>query len=341
MAIGKLIYDSAMNRVPAKYSDVSKEERENKIRKEIFDTLGLELTEKFDKKAFRKAFRENKNKVYAIIEEVADQVLSNGDFQQNSFFNQFVELKNLALGDENRFYVEGLAEAEVVEYSGSHFNIKRRRFQSGAHFELEMKNYGVRVYQYFELVMAGREDFAKFVEKITAAIDKKLAEISQSALTAAITTLPTEFKFNGSYDEADILKVLQHVQASNGVKPIIVGTASALAKLQGTVIANGSTNMKDEKNSKGYMTLWNGYECLELNQGHKAGTFEFTMEENRLFALCGDDKIVKMVLEGESIVREINDGTTNADSTMDYTLTFKGNAAVCYSKMIGILDITG
>lgn len=338
MAIGKLIYDSAMNRVPAKYSDITKEERENRIRKEIFEAIGLEMTDKFDKKAYRRAMRDNKTKVYSIIEEVVDQVMLNGDYKKDVFFEQFVEVKNLALGDENKFYVEGVNELEIVEFSGSHFNIKRRRYQSGSSFMLEMKDFGVRIFQYFELVMAGREDFSKWISRIADAVNKKLSSIAQGTLTTAVTNLPTEFKVTGSYNEPKILEVLQHVEASNGVKPTIVGTSTALSKLQGAVITAGSSDMKNEKNQQGYLRIWNGYSCMEIEQGHKQGTFTFTMPNDKLYFLCGDDKLVKMVLEGESQVREINEGITNADGTLDYTLTFKANAAVAYSRMIGYAE---
>ena len=62
-----------------------------------------------------------------IIEEVIDNVLANGDYLRDNFVQQFVEVRNLALGDENRFYIEGEVQLEVAEFSGSHYDLKRQK----------------------------------------------------------------------------------------------------------------------------------------------------------------------------------------------------------------------
>ena len=105
MGLGKLIYDSAKNRVPMEYSEYSVADRENAIRDKFFEVLGVEGYE--DKKAFRKALRRHKIETYEIIEEVVENVLANGDYLRDAFVQQFVEVRNLALGDENRFYIKG------------------------------------------------------------------------------------------------------------------------------------------------------------------------------------------------------------------------------------------
>ena len=64
--IAKIIYDTYKGNIPTKFASVSKEERDEAIRKELFKALGIE---EFEKKAFRRAWRENKNKAFAVIEE--------------------------------------------------------------------------------------------------------------------------------------------------------------------------------------------------------------------------------------------------------------------------------
>ena len=104
MGLGKLIYDSAKNRVPMEYSEYSVEDREQAIREKLFEVLEIS---QYEKKSFRKAMRKHRVEVFEIIEEIIDNVLANGDYQKNAFYNQFVEVRNLALGDENLFYIEG------------------------------------------------------------------------------------------------------------------------------------------------------------------------------------------------------------------------------------------
>ena len=335
MAIGKLIYDSAVgNRIPTEYAN--KQEREDAIRQSILETLGLDS---YEKNTFRKAMRKHKNEVYEIMEEVTSQIMINGDYAKDVFFETVVELKNLSIGDENSFYVEGNNELTVAEFSGNHFNIKRRRFDAGETFSVSMKDFGIRVYEYFERIASGRVDFAQIVMKMSEAIEKQLATLAQTTFASALANLPTEFKNAGAYDEEGIMEIATHVQSSTGEKPYAMGTATALRKLQGIKdITKYSDNMKDIVNNTGYLSVWNGYTCLEIPQGHKSGTFDFTMDDKVVYFFTGGEKPVKMVIEGETEVREIGstwDGAMNADKTVEQTLTYKAGATVAYNKLLG------
>lgn len=335
-AIAKILYDVHKGNIPTQYTSVSKAERDEAIRKEIFSVLGIE---EFERKAFRRAWRENKNKVYAIIEELANQVMVDGEFQKSAFYNQFVEVKNLALGDTNEFYVEGKNELIVSEFSGSHFDLRRQRIDAGDKFSIGMKDYGIKVYEYFERVLSGRASIEKLVALLMEAIEKKLAEIAESTFMTAMNSLPTELKVAGPYNEEAILEKLAHLEATNGEKPVLVGTKMAIRKLQGVVGGEWSDNMRETRNNNMVLPVWNGYSCVEIAQGHKIGTFDFTMPTNKVYAICGSDtKIVKMVLEGDTLVKEISDGTQNADMSLETAMTFKAGVAVAYNKMIAELS---
>lgn len=335
MGLGKLIYDSAKNRVPMEYSEYSVEDREQAIREKLFEVL--EISE-YEKKSFRKAMRKHKVEVFEIIEEIIDNVLANGDYQKDAFYNQFVEVRNLALGDENLFYIEGEKKLEVAEFSGSHWDLKRERFDVGESFKVGMKDYGVKVYEYAERIAAGRVDYAKIVAEVAKAVDRKMNELAQATFVKAVEKVPAKFKASGSFDEEAIIEVAQHVEAANGQKPILVGTRLALRKLQGitTVV---SDNMIDDKNRDGLLPVWQGYACMEIAQGHKMGTLDFTMPNNKVYIIAGDERPVKIVLEGDTEVKEVADEFTNADGSVEEVVRFKAGAAVVYGGVIGEITL--
>lgn len=339
-ALATLIYQNYKNDIPSKFANVTASERDEAIREEFFNVLGL--TEGYSKRAFRNAWRDNKNKVYAITEEIAIQLLNNGDLEKDSFFNNFVEVRNLALGDSIEFIVEAENEIEFAEFSGSHMSLRRQRIENYGAFVPEMKEYGIRVYAYWEQVAAGRISFDVLVNKIALAMNKKLAEVAQATFADALKNLPTEFKVNaaGGLVEEDILGMLAHVEAANGVKPMLVGTEQALRKLTGvTTIDRYSSNMKDAVNENGLLSVWNGYVLMPIKQGHKLGTFEFTMDNKAIYALCGDEKPVKLALEGDVIVKEINDGLTNADMSVEQAVSFKAGCGIQYNKLFGLIQL--
>lgn len=339
--LSTLIYQNYKNDIPSNFANVTASERDEAIRKEFFNVLGL--TEGYSKRAYRNAWRSHKNEVYAITEEIAIQLLNNGDLEKDSFFNNFVEVRNLALGDSIEFIVEAENEIEFAEFSGSHMNLRRQRIENYGAFVPEMREYGIRVYTYWEQVAAGRISFDVLVQKIALAMNKKLAEIAQATFADALKNLPTEFRVNtgGSINEATVLEMLAHVEAANGVKPKLVGTEAALRKLTGvTDIAKYSSNMKDAVNENGLLSVWNGYVLMPIKQGHKLGTFEFTMDNEVIYALCGDEKPVKLALEGDVIVKEVSDGLTNADMSLEQAVSFKAGCGIQYNKLFGLIQLS-
>ena len=342
-ALATLIYQNYKNDIPSKFANVTASERDAAIREEFFNVLGL--TEGYSKRAFRNAWRENKNKVYAITEEIAIQLLNNGDLEKDSFFNNFVEVRNLALGDSIEFIVEAENEIEFAEFSGSHMNLRRQRIENYGAFVPEMKEYGIRVYAYWEQVAAGRISFDVLVQKIALAMNKKLAEVAQATFADALKNLPTEFKVNAGgsgVEEEAVLEMLAHVEAANGVKPMLVGTEVALRKLTGIVTLDRySSNMKDTVNQNGLLDVWNGYVLMPIKQGHKMGTFEFTMDNDVIYALCGDEKPVKLALEGDVIIKEVGDGLTNADMSVEQGVSFKAGCGIQYNRLFGLIQLAG
>ena len=334
--IAQIIYDNYKGEIPAEFSAKTKKEREDMIRSKIFEVMGLDGYT--DSKTFRRALRENEAKVFNIIEEVVDKVLESGEYQRRAFYNQFVEVKTLSLGDKNEFFVDGNNQLEVAEFSGNTFELKRRRIDKGQSFSLEMRDFGIKIYEELDRIMSGRADLAKLIVLVADAVDKHMADLAESTFIKAVDNLPTEFKYTGSYSEEDILEVLEHVEAANGVKPRLVGTKAALGRLQGAMSVDMySSDMKNEVNTRGYMTVWKGYECMELAQSHKVSTFEFQMPNNKLFIMSGE-KIVKLVIEGDSRIKETND-YTNADLTAEYAITYKAGAAVAYNGLIGVVTL--
>lgn len=331
--IVKICVDHYKNKV----TQFSKDETEQVIRKALFDCLGIEKFE--NRTQFRRAMR-NHPEVFSVIEEVIDQVIANGEGTKNAFYQNFVEEKNLMLGDENEFYVENSNELRVAKYSGSHWDLNRQRIDSGTSFKVAVEDFGIKVYEYYERFMCGRCDFAHLINMISEAIDKFIGEFVIVAFGDATTKLPATFKYAGSYDEAKILETIEHVVAVNGGGNIqLVGARPAINKLQGAL--DYSDNMRDELNTTGHLTKWKGYDVLVLPQVHKKGSFEFAFDQDKILVLPADVKPVKVVKEGDTEIKEISDGTSNADRSMEYTVIFKMGIAIIFNRFFGTIQITG
>ena len=179
----------------------------------------------------------------------------------------------------------------------------------------------------------------KLVVLITDAVNRKMSDIAQATFAQALNNLPSALKVTGTYNEANILKALTLVEGANGTTPMLVGTKSALAKLQDKITVK-SNNMLDEINNNGLLTMWKGYRCVEIKQGVNLGELTTTMSDTDIYGLTGGEKPVKLYLEGDTEVKEVSDGTTNADRSMEQAVIMKVGSAVCYNKLLVSIQLS-
>lgn len=341
--LGKIIFEHVKGNVRTEYSNYTKEEREAAINKAFFEAIGMP-NGYTNKKEFRKAMRKNEVAMYEIIEEIIDGIANDMD-ARDAFAERFMEERFLDLGDTNEFYAEGGDELEVVEYSGAHFDVERQRVDAFESFTVAPKSYIISVYEYVDRVASGRADWAYLVTKVAEAIAKKKRELVYTTLTGALavgTANQSPFHFQGSYAEDKVLDVVAHVEAGNGQKPILVGTKTALARLKGYE----SELWKNEKNSKGYVSNWMGYECIEIansldlsKANQQNNQSQLILPNDVIFVVAAGEKFVKVVNEGAEVSRE-RTGEQMADRSQELTVIFKCGVATVYNTYVGRLQLT-
>lgn len=109
------IYDDAQGRV------MSKAEVDDAIRSVCYDKLGL--SEKSTDRDIKRAMkRPEARELFEVIEEILDPQIAYG-WQDNEFFNQFVETRNMKDGDRNEFWVEDETVLTVEKVAGDHHDL--------------------------------------------------------------------------------------------------------------------------------------------------------------------------------------------------------------------------
>ena len=174
---------------------------------------------------------------------------------------------------------------------------------------------------------------------VAEAVELKIQEIAHTTLQASLDAIPSQFVFNGTYNEEGILAIASKVESVNAEAPILVGTKSALAKLQNKTVVGLSDAQRDEKARKGYLTSWNGYECVELQNFVRRGTFDEVLSNDTVYVMsAGGDRPCKVILEGAQVVRE-RSGMEKADRSQELTLQFKAGVAVVHSTVLGRITL--
>lgn len=283
-------------------------------------------------------FRKHKNEIFEVIEEVLDQTITDG--MLTPFFDQFVEYRDLNLGDTNEFYVEDRSMLVVARHAGNHWNIRRQKLNVGDSFVVATEPIAIAIYADFKRFLAGRLDWDAFVSKVGQAFTQDLNSRVYAEFMSTINYLPAEFKATGTYDEATLLEIAEHVQAANqGSEIIIAGTRTGLSKLSGAQ-ALLSEQMKNELNQNGVLANWNGYSLLPIPQNHKSNSFEFQVDNDRLMILPANAKPIKVVKEGTPLIKEVSDGLTNRDMSMEYNFIAQYGVASVFNMLYGQYQIS-
>ena len=333
----QLMFDTAMGS-----EKVSKEEANKRIREVMFQVLGVD--ENCSRRDLRKAIRRHQIDVFEVIEELVPDLLISG-WGDNPWFDEFVEIKSNALGDTNEFRAEDDVILTVSEVSGNHHDLIRQRLGEGTVTPIKTSWYGIKIYTEYELFMAGRVDWAAFVQKIYEAFDAKVNEMVHDAVMAAGTkVLPSaQFYKTGSLDKTKLLDLIQNVQMATGNEVVIMGTKVALSKLDALADVNWiSETMKNERHTTGRLAMWEGVRLSEIPQAFRKNDPSQVLEDNTklLIMPVADNRFVKIFDEGDAQIKEVSDGNTNKDKTLEYEYQQKMGVATIIGKKFGVYAIT-
>lgn len=344
-AFKKLMLDTAN----ANFEEgITVKEANKKIVEKFMSVIGC--NEYSTKAEIRKAIKRNQQVLFDLIEEVVPNLLQTG-WQENPFFNEFVETKHIDIGDKNVFYTEDETLLTVSKVSGNHWDIDRQRLGKGASFSVETSWYGIAVYSEYERLLTGAEDFSTFVNKLYEAVDRYVNESIYQAMLSASEQLPGGTDGNGQWvktgalDAAEKIKFLQlieDVQMATGMEVVIMGTKTALSRLEAMQDINWiSEDMKVARNTTGKIGYWEGIRLVEIKQGFKLNDTSARLVDDKhlLIMPVGENKFIKVVNEGQPEMRQVNDNTFHQDMTYDYRYMWKMGVGVQINLLFGVYNI--
>lgn len=338
--------------VDAARKDVQKytvKEANDKIVEKFKAALGIDSSDK--PQHVRRIVRNNSNLVFTLIEETIEELMITG-WMENPFFMAYVDSRNLALDDENDFYVEDDSILSVSKVSGNHHNMIRQRLGAGRHFSVAGEWYGIKIYSDFERVLLGAEDWASFVLKVTDAINRYLYDALYVALRGAKENLGANWVKSGAIEAANkakLVKLCQDISMATGSEVTIFGARSALSSLTAMADVNWAPESVKEEyyRNGGILGNWEGFQVAEIGQGLKRGasinseTVEYQLDTDRLYIIPTSvaNKFIKLVNYGETQVHQITDKDTNRDMSNEYEVLYKMGINVILNTVFGVWEI--
>ena len=253
-------------------------------------------------------FMENRYKVFAIMAELMPIAM-----QANlaGKFSRFADIHDTALGDKPYFFVNDNETYPVVTVARGNSDIERNRIVD-KNFTVATLSKAIKFYEELDLFMVGKMDMATLSETASIAMSNYIGELIATTIYGSYASVGTNFKTTGAFDSATFNTMNEHVKAANGVESTtIFGTGTALSNVSdGFGYSDGA---KDKANGLGYYGSFRGSDMIQLPQAYTAGQVgTFHTSTNYLLILPSDEKIVKVLLEGQPMV-SMADGSARND----------------------------
>ena len=196
--------------------------------------------------------------------------------------------------------------------------------------------------------MSGAIDWAKFINKVYEAVDKKVNSMVYTVLGSVGDSLPAGGQWVKTSPLTDATKetfvtLIQDVMTANGTDVVVMGTKVGLSKITALEDVNWiSEGMKTERNTTGRVGYFEGIKLAEIPQVFADGdTTTKLVDNNKLLIMpVADNKFIKIFNEGDAQVKEISDGNTNVDKTIEYEYQIKMGVGVVIGRLFGIWNIT-
>lgn len=182
----------------------------------------------------------------------------------------------------------------------------------------------VTVFTDFYRVMANLENIADFIQRVMLSIETEMGRDAALTLQAGVSSAsyPSSLKVTGAFDAQKLIKLCQTVQAYNyGMKPVILGTAAALAN----IAPDSSLGYRGQYNAENgvvrVMKDFYTFTPIELPQ-YAAGSNPddgLALADNVLYVISPmGNKLVEGVVSVD--LTNTNDWFDNADITENFTM---------------------
>ena len=276
-------------------------------------------------------YRENKNTVFALLEQTIDDVLPARVLEQ---YGQFAEIKTFAQGDKPIFTQKittasrrrarqfigkvGLAGLyEVFKLDGQSYEVATNAIGGAAQIG-------------FEEWLDGRVDFADVLDIVMEGLDSCIYIEIEKQLLGAITNIQAANKVSVTGFVEKKMDDLISIADSYG-KSAIYCTYEFAAQM---VPAEGwvSDEMRNQKWNNGYLANYKGHQVIVLPQSYEDETNTVkVIDPSYAFIIpVGAEKPVKIAFEGQTIV----DDYTNYDRSREVQIYKKVGVRAIFSNAI-------
>lgn len=302
---------------------ISRDEANKAVRKILMEICELDEADLTSKKKRKRALKSHLNEVFEVIEEDVDFKVSTA-FKDSEWFNEFVEQRNIALGDDEEFWTQEDIVLAVAKISGDHHDLTMQNLGEGESFKVHTSTYGMKVGKDIDLILLGRVNFTELTDKIAEAFASMIQTTCYEEVYNASSKLPNNSQFvksgplnSETKEKFDTL--LEDVATANEAEIVIMGTKMALKKMNALADIDWRSNsQKEAVASLGHLGTYEVTDLIEIPQRFARNDVTKKLIDNKMLLIFAknQEKFVKFVDKGETEITE--DGQNKGDLADDF-----------------------
>jgi hypothetical protein len=270
-------------------------------------------------------FRKNYTDVFALIVQLMPAAQAAG---LGGKYDRFADLQDTAMGDKPYFTVDDTNIYPVYTSSRGNADIERQKITK-RNFTVSTDVKAIKFYDELDMFMAGKVDFAELTDKANSGMMHHVGQLISDTIYGSYSAIDTEFKVTGAYDAASLSSIAKYVRTANNTEKLqIWGDIDALAN-----ISDGfgySDSAKDRANALGYYDSFRSMELIVLPQAFTPLTQTFAVNASFVIILPANEKIVKVLFEGDPVLEMSTDALARNDMQME----------IYYGRRVGAAALT-
>ena len=324
-----LMNDSLSNKVAVFANEDAAKYTDQAIREAFFEILG-------DDKLTWQGWRNHKNEIFTVIENVLTTNLPKG-WENSPFYDQFVEVKNGALGDTNEYVIDQDGILVASRFSGNHWDVDRQKLQGKRSFSVPTEWIYIHVYDELERFLNGATTLPEMVTKLQNGFQNEIDARIYTSFNGIGTYLPEAFKETGAYVRETMMDLIQRVQIASQSNVILAGTKTALAAIAEGIDSKWISNaQQEEMATKGALLNLTGLgvTAMEIPQVFVRGTYDFKIDNTSIYVLPNNTRPIKLFYEGNTRALDYNENQTH-DQTVGTIAETKLGTAVIMPSLFG------
>ncbi len=282
-------------------------------------------------------FRRNEALIYELIENTIDEVLPRRVMAQ---FERFADVKSIAQGDQAVFKIR-ITEAARKRAKAFVTRVGLAgRYETfmleGSELTVATSAIGHAVKIGFEEFLDGRYSLADFTEVMLEGMDEYIYAEILKALDSVVAQTPANNRANfAGFDETTMDQLLAISDSYGTGRSTIFCTQEFAAQMlpQDKFI---SEDMKNRLWRDGWLGDYKGHTVIMLDQSMTDATnTEKVVDPSKAYifaSIAGNEKPVKIVFEGQTAVRTINDNddwSTDMQTYKKFGVAVFSNPSIC------------